>query len=144
MEKVKPNKLYHCTYLLSYHFVFVTKYRRRCLTPAMLERLREIVAEMVSGYGQLVEMKGEADHIHLLLDLNPKVAPSVVANSLKTVTSRLLRRDFGEHLDKVYRKPVLWSRSYFVASCGTSTSLCGTGAPLSVIKQYIEQQHRPE
>lgn len=136
MSEVNISKLYHCTYALSYNFVFVTKYRRRCLTEPMLERLKEIVTELVSGWGRVVEINGESDHVHMLLELNPKVAPATLANMLKTVSSRLLRRDFKEHLAKVYRKPVLWSRSYFVASCG--------GAPLSVIKQYIEQQERPE
>lgn len=136
MPKVNIQKLFHCTYALSYHFVFVTKYRRKCLTTPMLERLKEIVTELVSGWGRVVEINGEADHIHCLLELNPKAAPATLANMLKTVSSRLLRRDFKEHLAAVYRKPVLWSRSYFVASCG--------GAPLSVIKQYIEQQERPE
>lgn len=136
MTDVNVNKLYHCTYALSYHFVFVTKYRRRCLTAPMLERLNEIVTALVSGWGRVVEINGESDHVHLLLELNPKAAPATLANMLKTVSSRLLRRDFKTHLDSVYSKPVLWSRSYFVASCG--------GAPLSVIKQYIEQQERPE
>jgi putative transposase len=103
----------------------------------MLDRLHEIVVQLCDSWGgTLVEMNGEADHIHLLLEMNPKAAPSVVANNFKTVTSRLLRKEFAKELNAVYRKPVLWSRSYFVASCG--------GAPLSVIKQYIEQQHRPE
>lgn len=137
MEKVKPNKLHHCTFLLSYHFVFVTKCRRKVLTALMLDRLREIVGSLCDSWGgRLVEMNGEADHVHLLLELSPKAAPSVVANNFKTVTSRLLRKEFGAALDKAYRKPVLWSRTYFVASCG--------GAPLSVIKQYIENQMRPE
>lgn len=137
MEKVKPNKLYHCTFALSYHFVFVTKYRRKCLTAEMLDRLKKIVLGLCESWGgRLVEMNGEADHVHLLLEMNPKAAPSVVANNFKTVTSRLLRKEFSEALASVYRKPVLWSRSYFVASCG--------GAPLSVIQQYIQQQERPE
>lgn len=137
MSNVNIRKLYHCTYALSYHFVFVTKYRRKCLSGAMLDRLKEIVSNLCDSWeGRLVEMNGEADHVHLLLEMNPKAAPSVVANNFKTVTSRLLRKEFGEVLDKVYRKPVLWSRTYFVTSCG--------GAPLSVIKQYIEQQERPE
>lgn len=130
------HKLHHCTYALSYHFVFVTKYRRRCLSAAMLDRLKVILTELCSGYGRLVEMNGEADHVHLLVELNPRAAPSVIANNWKTVTSRLLRRDFANELDRFYSKPVLWSRSYFVASCG--------GAPLAVIKQYIEQQARPD
>jgi transposase IS200 family protein len=65
---------------------------------------------------------------------NPKCASSIVANNFKTVTSRLLRKQFPA-LRAKYRQPVLWSRSYFVASVG--------GAPPSLIKQYIEQQARP-
>jgi REP-associated tyrosine transposase len=137
MDKVKPSKLNHCTFLLSYHFVFVTKYRRKCLTAPMLDRLRDITIGLCEDWGgRLVEMNGEADHVHLLLEMNPKAAPSVVANNFKTVTSRLLRKDFRTELEGVYRQPVLWSRTYFVASCG--------GAPLAVIKQYIEQQAKPE
>ena len=137
MEEINTNKLYHCTYVLSYHFVFVTKYRRKCLTAPMLDRLREIVDSLCESWGgKLLEMNGEADHLHLLLEMNPRAAPSVVANNFKTVTSRLLRKEFGDELAKAYKKPVLWSRTYFVASCG--------GAPLSVIKKYIEQQQRPE
>jgi len=137
MPNVNIRKLNHCTFLLSYHFVFVTKYRRKCLTGPMLDRLREIAAKLCEDWGgRLVEMSGEADHAHLLLEMNPKAAPSVVANNFKTVTSRLLRKEFGDALNQAYRQPVLWSRTYFVASCG--------GAPLSVIKQYIEQQERPE
>jgi putative transposase len=137
MDKVNMHKLYHCTYAISYHFVFVTKYRRKCLTGAMLTRLREIVANLCESWcGTLVDMNGEADHVHLLLEMNPKAAPSVIANNFKTVTSRLLRKEFGESLGKFYKKPVLWSRTYFVTTCG--------GAPLAVIKQYIEQQERPD
>lgn len=125
--------LYHCTYALQYHLVLATKYRRGCLTAPMLERLCEIWDKQIATKGDTVlELKAEADHVHLLLELPPKVSLSSVVNSLKTVTARLLGRDFGVHLVKFYRKPVLWSRSYFITSCG--------GAPLAVIKQYIEQQ----
>lgn len=137
MEKVNIRKLSHCTFVLSYHFVFVTKYRRPCLTGEMLDRLHEIINSLCDAWGgRLIEFSGEADHVHLLLEMSPRAAPSVVANNFKTVTSRLLRKEFAPVLSGVYRKPVLWSRSYFVASCG--------GAPLSVIRQYIEQQARPE
>ena len=132
---MRVNKLYHCSYSLSYHFVFVTKYRRKCFTGAMLDRLKEVVAKLCEDWeAELIEMNGEEDHVHFLLGLNPKCAPSIVANNFKTVTSRLLRKEFPA-LRAMYREPVLWSRSYFVASVG--------GAPLSVIKQYIEQQARP-
>ena len=129
--------LYHCVYNLNYHLVIVTKYRRKCISAAMLERLKIICTELTEKWDcELLEFNGEADHVHLLLSLNPKVAPSIFANNLKTVSSRLIRRDFGEVLSKVYLgKPVFWSRSYCIITCG--------GAPLSVIEQYIEQQETP-
>ncbi|CAN5792111.1 hypothetical protein BH23CYA1_BH23CYA1_15470 [soil metagenome] len=100
----------------------------------MLERLEQVCQSTVEKWeGEVLEFNGEADHVHLLLSLNPKAQPSKLVNNLKTVSSRLLRRDFSEQLTKVYRsKPVFWSRSYCLISCG--------GAPISVLKQYIQQQ----
>lgn len=136
-EKVKFNKLFHCVYALSYHLVLVTKYRRRCITAPILARLREVVALRCSDWGgELVEFNGEADHVHALIEMPPNIDMSRFVNNVKTTSSRLVRRDFGEQLSHVYRKPVFWSRSYCIVSCG--------GAPLSVIKQYVEQQQAPE
>jgi len=136
MGNINIIKQHHCVYALSYHFVFVTKYRRKCLTRPMLKRLRHILSDLCrSKGGRLVEMNGEVDHVHLLLELSPKSAPSVVANNLKTVSSRLLRKEFKTHLSRHYKNPVLWSRTYFVSSCG--------GSPLSVIRRYIERQKSP-
>jgi len=100
----------------------------------MLEKLKEIFDSTLEKWeSTLVEFNGEPDHVHLLLSVNPKCQPSKLVNNLKTVSSRLIRRDFDEHLAKVYRgKPVFWSRSYCILSCG--------GAPISVLKQYIQQQ----
>ena len=103
----------------------------------MLDRFREIAALRCEGWGgNLVEVNGEADHVHLLVSLPPTFDLSRFVNNLKTTTSRLLRKAFAVHVNRVHRKPVLWSRSYCILSCG--------GAPLSVIKQYIEQQAAPE
>ena len=82
--------------------------------------------------GTLMECHGEADHMHLLIELPPTVLLSTFVNNVKTVSSRLLRKAYGPELARWYRQPVLWSRSYCVLSCG--------GAPLSVLRQYIEQQ----
>jgi putative transposase len=138
MNKQSFKHLYHCTFNLNYHLVLVTKYRRKCITAMMLKRLHRICQDLaIKWEGELLEFNGEADHIHLLLSLNPKVAPSVFVNNLKTVTSRLIRKEFAKHLKNVYwKKPVFWSRTYCILSCG--------GAPLSVIKQYIEQQKVPK
>lgn len=136
-EQTEFSKLYHCVYALHYHLVLVTKYRRRCLTAPMLDRLREIAAVRCEGWGgKLLEMNGEPDHAHLLVALPPNLDLSNFVNNLKTTSSRLIRKEFSDHLAHVYRKPVFWSRSYCIVSCG--------GAPLSIIKQYIEQQERPE
>lgn len=83
---------------------------------------------------ELVEFDGEDDYVHLLVNYPPKVALSTLVNSLKGVSSRLLRTQFPA-LVKRYWNGVLWSPSYFAASCG--------GAPLSIIKEYIENQRTP-
>jgi len=131
------SKLYHCVYALHYHLVLVTKYRRKCITAPMLDRLREIAEARCEGWGgKLMEVNGEPDHVHLLISLPPNLDLSRFVNNLKTTTSRLIRKAFAAEVSRVYRKPVFWSRTYCVISCG--------GAPLSVIKQYIEQQAAPE
>ncbi|MDJ0577529.1 MAG: IS200/IS605 family transposase, partial [Xenococcaceae cyanobacterium MO_234.B1] len=76
----------------------------------------------------------ESDHCHLLVELYPDVAPSKLVNTLKTVSSRLIRRDYKEHLEKFYhQKPVFWTGAYCIISTG--------GAPLEIIKEYIESQN---
>lgn len=127
------NTLHHSVYSLQYHLVLVTKYRRMVISAEILKRLEEIFAELCERWdGELVEFNGERDHVHLLLSLNPKTKPSVFVNNLKTVSSRLIRKEFNDEISSVYLKPIFWSRSYCILSCGR--------APLSVIKQYIEQQ----
>ena len=103
--------LYHCTYAIHYHLVIVTKYRPKCLTEEMLASLRTISEQQVElKGGKLMEFNGEDDHVHLLLSLPPNMAVTTLVNSLKTVTARLLRRDYPDWLQKFYWKKVLWSR----------------------------------
>ena len=83
---------------------------------------------------ELREFHGEADYVHLLVTYPPKVALTTLVNSLKGVSSRLLRRDFPD-LERRYWRGHLWSASYFAGSVG--------GAPLEVLKRYIDQQRRP-
>jgi len=129
--------LFHCVYALHYHLVLVTKYRRRCITRPMLEMLQDIIAQRCKGWGgELLEFNGEADHVHILASLPPNLDLSRFVNNVKTTSSRLVRREFADQLRRVYRKPVFWSRSYCIITCG--------GAPLSVLKQYVEQQKTPE
>ena len=133
MEKQALNTLYHSVYNIHYHLVLVTKYRRRCITKEMADYLSQQYARLLLSWDcELIQCDGEPDHLHLLISANPKIQPSKMVNSLKTATSRLVRKEFSEHLKTYYWKPVFYSRSYCLISCG--------GAPLDIIKQYLEQQ----
>jgi putative transposase len=100
------------------HLVFVTKYRRGVFDGDSINRLRTIFAKVCADFeAQLIEMDGEDDHVHLLVEYPPKVAVSNLVNSLKGVSSRLLRKERPD-IQKRYWKGVLWSPSYFASSCG--------------------------
>jgi putative transposase len=124
----------HCVFKLHAHLVFVTKYRRGVLTDAAHETLRDILTKVCQDFeAVLVDTHGEDDHVHLLVEYPPKVALSTLVNSLKGVSSRRLRHQHPDIAQRYY-KGVLWSPSYFAASCG--------GAPLSIMRQYIEDQRK--
>ncbi len=118
------------------HLVFVTKRRRGVLDGDAIARLRQIFADVCADFdAELVQMDGEEDHVHLLVKYPPKVAVARLVNSLKGVSSRILRRDRPDLANLRVMRTALWSPSYFSGSCG--------GAPLTVVKRYIEQQRTP-
>ena len=122
----------HCVFALHVHLVFITKYRRDVLSELAIGDLRHIFAKVCNDFdAQLIECDGEDDHVHLLINYPPKVSLSKLVNSLKGVSSRRLR-SFRPEISGRYRKGVLWSPSYFAASCG--------GAPLDIIRKYVETQ----
>ena len=123
----------HCVFGMHVHLVFVTKYRRGVLTGEHHDFLREVFDKVCADFGAaLVECNGEDDHVHLLVEYPPQVAVSRLVNSLKGVSSRRLRQRYPVRTHRDH----LWSPSYFAASCG--------GAPLAIIRQYVEQQRRPD
>ena len=125
----------HCVFKMHVHLVFVAKYRRKVFDGDAVQRLRAIFGKVCAGFeAHLIEMDGEDDHVHLLVEYPPKLAVSALVNSLKGVSSRLLRKERPDIANR-YWKGVLWSPSYFASSCG--------GAPISIIRQYIEQQQTP-
>ena len=125
----------HCVFKMHVHLVFVAKYRRKVFDGDAVQRLRAIFGKVCAGFeAHLIEMDGEDDHVHILVEYPPKLAVSALVNSLKGVSSRLLRKERPDIRDR-YWKGVLWSPSYFASSCG--------GAPISIIRQYIEQQQTP-
>ncbi len=126
----------HCVFKMHVHLVFVTKYRRGVFTKAILGDLQEIFASVCTDFeAELVEFDGEDDHVHLLVEYPPKVAVSKLVNSLKGVSSFLIQKKNYPSIKKKLWGNALWSPSYFAGSCG--------GAPIEIIRQYIEQQQTP-
>ncbi len=124
----------HVVFNLHVHLVFVTKYRRDVFTKEILDDLENIFHDICFKFeSELVEFDGEKDHVHLLVNYPPKVSISSLVNSLKGVSSRLIRQKQYPSITKLLWGGALWSPSYFAGSCG--------GAPIEIIKQYIEQQN---
>ena len=126
----------HCVTQLHAHLVFVTKKRRGCLDKAAIVQLKQIFTDICADFcATLKEVNAERDHVHLLVEYPPKVSLSKLVNSLKGVSSRLLRRDRPDLHHAWGVQSALWSPSYFAASCG--------GAPINVLKAYIQSQKSP-
>ena len=134
---MEVQKSRHATHLLHAHLVFVTKYRYNVLTGEHIEYLRGIFKETMEEMGgTLEEFDGEKNHVHLLIQYPPKWSISIIVNNLKGRSSRLLRRDMPDVKKRYWGDgSALWHRSYFAGSVG--------GAPLEVVKQYIQQQDTP-
>ena len=115
----------------------MTKKRRHVLSGPDIDFLRETFSAIAQSYGATIsQMDGEDDHVHLLVEYPPNVSLSKLVNALKGASSKSLRKH-RPAISKMYGlKNRLWSPSYFAASCG--------GAPLSIIRQYVENQRTPE
>ena len=127
----------HCIFNLHVHLVFVTKYRKNVFTKIILNDMKEIFSGVCKAFeATLEEFDGEEDHVHLLVHYPPKTSISKMVNSLKMTSSRVIRKKQYPTITKALWGNHLWSPSYFAGSCG--------GAPLDVMKQYIENQKTPK
>ena len=116
---------------------FVTKYRRKVFTAQILNELNSIFTNVCNNLDcKLVEFDGEQDHVHLLIIYPPKIAITTLVNRLKGTSSYLIRKIKYPTIATKLWGDAQWTPSYFAASCG--------GAPISIIKQYIENQNTPE
>lgn len=126
-----------CVFMMHVHLVFVTKYRRKVFTKEIVSNLEAIFSNVCQRFqAELVECDGEDDHIHLLINYPPTCTISRLVNSLKGVSSRLIRKEDDLSIQQALWGRHFWSPSYFAASCG--------GASLDVIRQYIENQQTPD
>jgi len=130
MTNYKHNN--NVTFSCKYHVVWCTKYRKKVLNPDVQSRLLEIISEVCKERKvDILAKETMEDHIHILIEVDPQYGIHRLVKQLKGRSSRLLRKEF-KHLTT--RLPTLWTNSYFVSTVG--------GAPLSVIKQYVEEQKK--
>ena len=124
--KTNRNIVYSC----KYHIVWCPKYRKKILIGQVEKRLKEIVKQVcIDKQSELIEIECDEDHIHILVDVDPQYGVHRLIKMIKRRSAFLLRKEFP-FLKKIL--PCLWTNSYFISTVG--------GAPLSIIKEYIENQ----
>ena len=122
----------HSVFLLHYHLILVVRYRRQVFTDEISERAKEIFSYIAPSYKiELVEWNHDKDHVHILFKGQPKTEMSKFINAYKSASSRLLKKEFPIIRQKLW-KEMFWSQSFCLLSSG--------GAPIEVIKEYIENQ----
>ena len=122
----------HSVFLLYYHLVFVVKYRRKVIDDVVSDRLKEIFLYIAPKYNvTLQEWNHDKDHVHILLKSHPNTELSKFINAYKSASSRLIKKEYPV-IKKALWKEYFWSRSFCLVTSG--------GAPLEVLKRYIESQ----
>ena len=122
----------HSVFCLNYHLVLVVKYRRKVIDDTVSQRLREIFEYIQPSYNiTLQEWNHDQDHVHVLFSAHPNSELTKFLNAYKSASSRLIKKEFPEIREKLW-KEYFWSRSFCLISTG--------GAPIEVIKKYIESQ----
>ena len=128
LEGYKSNN--NVVYSSKYHVVWCPKYRRKVLEGQIAKRCQQILRQTAKKYrAEVIALEIKPDHVHLLVEIDPQLGIHRLVKNLKGVSSHQLRKEFAS---LVSRLPTLWTNSYFVSTVG--------GAPLSVIKQYVENQ----
>ena len=133
---MKYKKKSHSVYLLTYHIVFVTKYRKPVISAEIGDFMKALCSQICSEHhGELLSAETDLDHIHLLISMPPQARPSDIVRVLKTQTSKKvhLNKKVNAYVKKyLFGDVSLWSPSYFISTTG--------GATLDKIKEYVESQ----
>ena len=134
LYNITMKRIYHSNhnivYSCKYHVVFCPKYRRKVLVNGVDTRLKELVEHIAEEYSfEVIEMEIMPDHVHLLLEVDPQFGIHKAVKTIKGKTSQILRQEFHWLTTKL---PCLWTNSYFCSTVG--------GAPLEIVRQYIESQ----
>lgn len=133
-KKTVYSRRAHSVCCLTYHAVFVVKYRRKVISPGIMDFFKVHTKYLIEERfrGNLIEFNGEADHVHILFELPPSAAPSMVICSLKTQLSKEARKRYPEQIRGKLWKDSFWSDSYFLATTG--------GADIETLEKYIQTQ----
>ena len=122
----------HSVFSLNYHLILVVKYRRKVINDSISDRLKEIFEYIQVPYNVSVkEWNHDKDHIHVLFSAHPNSEISKFLNADKSASSRLIKKEYPQIREKLW-KEAFWSKSFCLITAG--------GAPLDVIRQYIESQ----
>ncbi len=122
----------HSVFLMYYHLVLVVKYRRKVFDDALSDRAKEIFEYIAPSYNMtLIEWNHDKDHIHILFKAHPNSELSKFINAYKSASSRLLKKEYPKIREKLWKEN-FWSRSFCLLTTG--------GAPIEIIKNYIESQ----
>ena len=134
MKNVIYSRRPHSVCNLTYHAVFVTKYRRKVMDEEILVFVREYTRYLIEEryHGKLIELNGEPDHIHILFESPPSMALSTIMCNLKTQLSKEIRRRYWDRVKKRLWKDSFWSDSYFLSTTG--------GADIATLEHYIQRQ----
>lgn len=123
----------HSCFLLQYHFILVTKYRK----PVIITDLKNFLIAYTEKYFKdrdfhIVEINTNVDHVHILFECSPTVNLSTFVNAFKSASSRMIRKKFSNELNKHYWKPYFWNDSYFICTVSDKSE--------KIIKKYIQNQ----
>ena len=131
------NRNRHSVYCLRYHLVVVTKYRHPVIDGRIRERLLEITGETFRKWKcNVISAEGSQDHLHVYFSAPPQLRLSDLVNNYKTVSARLIRKEFASELAPYYWKPFFWSRSYFLSTVSEVDD--------KTIRNYIENQNKDD
>lgn len=122
----------HSVFLLHYHLILVTKYRRQVIDDEISEFAKDTFIRIAESYHiTLVEWNHDKDHVHIVFKAQPKTELTKFINAYKSASSRLIKRDFPR-VKQFLWKEMFWSKSFCLLTTG--------GAPIDLIKRYIQNQ----
>lgn len=136
VTKYQFDKSSHAVFSLQYHLIIVVKYRQKAFTnEKIIDRTKQLTREIADDFDcEIINQETDIDHIHILFKAKPQTKITKFINSLKGVTSRILRKEFSNQLKHILWGESFWSDSYCLITTGQTT--------LDQLKKYVENQGR--